>query len=949
MKIRKILTISVTVFLLVIFSLPVFSQYYFYYGKNKVLNYRFNWQHIETPNFNVYYYTPQKALIKKIANASQQAYNKISNYLNIKVKNKIPLIFYSTHIDFELNNIAGYLPPGVIAFAESTSYRVVIQGDLAFDDLVKTITHEVAHIFEYEILGPRSYISPPPNWAIEGFSDFILEEWNPFDLLTVRDAVLSEQLPELQEDGNIRTTYVIGRSDYNFGHIIYEFLENKFGRRGIKKFLYSLRGGSLFMGKRDILKVFDYTPKLFNYEFGKYARERFKRFLTKENPADYSQMIGPDFPYVFSFTHDISPSGEMLAVLTVNRRKGTLDIILISMKDGKVIKKITPGYTFKYDFINLKFDPTDGNSFAWNKDSNIIAFFARKEWRNYLVLIDILKGKIIKKIRIKDIQDPTSPNFHPDKNMIYFTGQETTKSYIYAIDLQDNKTTKLTDGRLFIKALNISSDGKKVVYSAKEGEYLKLYLAPIENPGLGKKITDGDYNDITPAFSKDGKRIYYSSDEQGSYNINAIDLEAKTLSRYTDVRTGNFFPVEVPEEKNQVVISSFYRGLFSLYKKDISKPQDKRTIEFEEPEEIMAKKEEPLKEETEIIERGKYKPFKKIYIKSLPPLGISFGTDGSIMGYSYITLTDLMGDHNFNFLLYSYYGYQSYQMTYLNMRNRLQFYTRLFLFKDVYYPYYPYTYQNPRTLRQMYGGEAGFFYPFSRSYRAEATLSLYQRNDDYGEIFYGIQLPYGQFFDGMASSVRFSLVGETTLFAYYGPNMGHTFKLTFEKFIKYGSSFMDAYSIEADFRKYLRLDNNTLLAFRLSGFKSGGPNALLEWTGGNNTFRSADLYRLVGNNYFLFNAEFRFPIIHAALTPIGIIGPLRGVFFFDLGGIWFNGQDFRFFEEGEGLKLQDARSSYGFGIQFYLFGYPMHVEWVWKTNLAQKKYSGVNFWIGFDF
>jgi len=160
---------------------------------------------------------------------------------------------------------------------------------------------------------------------------------------------------------------------------------------------------------------------------------------------------------------------------------------------------------------------------------------------------------------------------------------------------------------------------------------------------------------------------------------------------------------------------------------------------------------------------------------------------------------------------------------------------------------------------------------------------------------------------------------------------------------------MDAYSIQADFRKYLRLDNNTLLAFRLSGAKLGGPNALLHWTGGNNTFRSADLYRLIGNNYFLFNAEFRFPIIHAALTPIGIIGPIRGVFFFDLGGIWFNGQDFRFFEEGEGLKLQDARSSYGFGIQFYLFGYPFHLEWVWKTNLAQKKYYGVNFWIGFDF
>jgi WD40 repeat protein len=797
---------------------------------------------------------------------------------------------------------------------------------------------------------------------MEGFSDFILDDWDPFDLLTIRDAVLSENIPELQKNGQLRSTYSGGRSDYNFGHLIFEFLDHKFGRRGVKKFLFSLRRGGLIRGfgrggGRNVLKVFDYTPKLFNHEFGKWARERFKKYLLKENPADYSYMIGPDFPYAYSFSHDISPSGEMLAVLTVNYKKRTLDIILISMRDGKVIKRITPGFTRKYDWINLKFNPTDGNSFAWNKDSNVIAFFARKEWTNYLVLINVLNGKIIKKIKIKDIQDPTSPQYMPGKDVIYFTGQEATKSYIYSMDLQTGKASKLTDGSLFIKALNISADGKKIAYSAKSGEYLKLYLAPIENPGMAKKITDGDYNDITPSFSKDGKHIFYSSDEMGSYNINGIDLESKTLSRYSDVRTGNFFPVEIPEEEGkekQVVLSSFYRNMFYLYKKDITSPMEQRSIEFEAPDMIAAKvgekekkEKEKKKEEVKVVDKGKYKPFKKLYVRSLPPIGISLGTDGGIFGYSYLTLTDLLGDHSFTFYLYSYYGYRSYQLTYLNRRNRLNFYARLFGFKDVYYPTYDYSYYT--TIRSMFGGEAGFFYPFNRAYRAEMTASLYKRDEDYDDLFYGVSLPYGQFFDGMASSVKLALVGETTRFQNYGPNRGHTFKISYEKYIKFGSNFMDAYTIEADFRKYIPLDNYSLLAFRLSGFKSGGPNAMLTWTGGDNNFRAADFRRLTGNNYFLFNAEFRFPIVHLALTPIGIIGPVRGVFFFDVGGIWYNEEDFRFLDEGQGLKLKDGRGSYGFGIEFFLFGYPMHVEWVWKTNLDKKAFYGVNFWIGFDF
>jgi outer membrane protein assembly factor BamA len=249
----------------------------------------------------------------------------------------------------------------------------------------------------------------------------------------------------------------------------------------------------------------------------------------------------------------------------------------------------------------------------------------------------------------------------------------------------------------------------------------------------------------------------------------------------------------------------------------------------------------------------------------------------------------------------------------------------------------------------MFGGEVGFFYPFNRAYRAELTTSLYSRDEDSDDLFLGVSLPYGQYFDGMASSVKFALVGETTRFQNYGPNRGHTFRVSYEKFIKYGSNFMDAYTIEADLRKYIPLDNYSLLAFRLSGFKSGGPNAMLTWTGGDNNFRSADFRRLTGNNYFLFNAEFRFPIIHLALTPIGVIGPVRGVFFFDVGGIWYNEDKFRFLDEGQGLKLKDGRGSYGFGVEFWLFGYPMHVEWVWKTNLDKKAFYGVNFWIGFDF
>ncbi|HLP44336.1 MAG TPA: hypothetical protein VK469_00210, partial [Candidatus Kapabacteria bacterium] len=102
MRTIKIIILIFTVFLL--FSTVMFSQYSFYYGKNKVHPGKFNWQYIETPHFNIHYYTANKELIKKIANAAEFSYSNISNYLNVKIPKRIPLIFYTTHIDFELTN-----------------------------------------------------------------------------------------------------------------------------------------------------------------------------------------------------------------------------------------------------------------------------------------------------------------------------------------------------------------------------------------------------------------------------------------------------------------------------------------------------------------------------------------------------------------------------------------------------------------------------------------------------------------------------------------------------------------------------------------------------------------------------------------------------------------------------------------------------------------------------
>jgi outer membrane protein assembly factor BamA len=193
-----------------------------------------------------------------------------------------------------------------------------------------------------------------------------------------------------------------------------------------------------------------------------------------------------------------------------------------------------------------------------------------------------------------------------------------------------------------------------------------------------------------------------------------------------------------------------------------------------------------------------------------------------------------------------------------------------------------------------------------------------------------------------------------------------------------------------------------VLALRLRGFKSTGEFPDYMYFGGNSEMRGYDYLEFIGQNVVFANAELRFPLIEAALTPIGVIGGIRGVFFANIGGGWFNDQGFQFVTNSDerhlpvvgyerdpqgnlfvdintglpipilsaeertvsGFRLRDGRASYGIGLETFAFGFPIHFDWAWRT-LFNKGWEDVVFaaaggsaefrkprfamWIGYDF
>jgi outer membrane protein assembly factor BamA len=208
-------------------------------------------------------------------------------------------------------------------------------------------------------------------------------------------------------------------------------------------------------------------------------------------------------------------------------------------------------------------------------------------------------------------------------------------------------------------------------------------------------------------------------------------------------------------------------------------------------------------------------------------------------------------------------------------------------------------------------------------------------------------------------------------------------------------------TFDGDARYYQRLASTGVLAMRLRGFKSIGAYPDFLYFGGNSEMRGYDYLQFVGQNVAFANAELRFPIIEAALTPIGVIGGIRGVFFANLGGGWFNSQNFKFATSSDekirsivdfqrdatgailldpatqlplpiygpektisGFRLKDGRASYGLGLETFALGFPIHFDWAWRT-LWNRDWEDYVFaaaggshefrrpqfkvWIGYDF
>ncbi|HVR70801.1 MAG TPA: BamA/TamA family outer membrane protein [Vicinamibacteria bacterium] len=960
---------------------PASAQFIPYFGKNKVAYDNFAWRVYKSPHFEVYYYPEFEQHLSRVVSYLESSYQKVSSALKHELESPVPVVFYKTHSEFEQTNLyPTFVPEGVAAFAESVRGRMVLPIDEPPDKLQGLITHELTHIFEFDII-PRNLVQRTvPLWVDEGLADYMRGSWDPLDLMSVRDAAITDQIPRMSREEDF---YYLSnpRLVYNLGHAAFEFIEARYGKEGIRQFLYTFRKNIVGGGMEDIYaQAFRIRPEEFDEAFDKWLKERFKPFRDKQRPSDYGKDLAPDsektsFSQVYAFSP--SPSGEIVAALTGNRAEGEADLILLSARDGAIIENLTKGYTEKFENVTWNDDFVAGRTISFDPRGDTVAFFARKGKRRSLYLVSVLTGKIIKRVPM-ELDQAQSPALLPDSRHALLSGIKDGVSDIWLLDMETGETKNLTMDSFYDSNPQISPDGKLVVYTRRISGHDKIYVMPLSDPAKKTQLTFGTYSDTAPIFSPDGSRIYYSSTEEDEiYNIRSLDLKTGIIRQYTDALGGTMTPAVLPGRgADRVAFISYFKGEYRLQTLDTSEP-------FKEIEQEVGQAAEIVDFEPDVVHqvvaenKRKKRTFEKLFLEGRPPLNVGVTSSGDFFGGSQVALTDVLGDHNFMMTAVSLREFRSYEGTYLNLTRRLHWGFTAFDFTQFFYaaPYdlIPDYSRRGAFATQRYSGAVALAqYPLDKFRRLELQAGVLRVSEGFENPFAEEQarlqaqllgLPYF-LNNGSIAPISLNLVGETTRFREFGPLAGHTFSIGLQTAPSVGG-LLSRHTVDVDARKYFRLGQGTVFALRARGFKSGGENPDIFYFGGNMELRGFPYRSLVGNEGFFANAELRIPLIDVMKTPLGILGPVRGTLFAGAGSAKWKGQPYDFVtrdpgisylrdpifgEPVSGLRLVDGRASYGMGLQFFFLGYPLHFDWIKITDLKTATPGWrFDFWIGYDF
>lgn len=570
------------------------------FGKNKVQYKKFDWYFIQTDHFDIYFYQGGEHLANFTAIAAESAYSSISKSFRYQLNNRVPIMVYNSHNDFQQTNVVNeYLEEGIGGVTELFKNRVVIPFEGSYRQFRHVIHHELVHAVINDMFYGGSIQAiitnnirlQIPLWMNEGLAEYEALKWDVNSDMFMRDATIHTYLPPIENLG--------GYFAYRGGQSVWFYIANKYGEQKISEILHRIKGArNVDAGFKSAigLSVSELSERWQKEQKVQYWPDIAKR----EEPADFATQLTNHVKEnnFYNTSPAISPQGDKVAF--ISDRDDYFDVYVISTIDNK-IKKIVDGQRTKnFEELHLL---TPGMS--WSPDGKKIALAVKSGERDAIYLVDVNTGDE-EKLEF-DLEGIFSVDWSRQGDKLAFVGNTTTQSDIFIYNLKTKELTNLTNDIFSDSDPAFSPDGKKVFFVSDRRQYtdaqllpkkfsmvnfnysqLDIYAVTVESKNI-ERITSYEESDETnPLLSPDGTKMLYVSDRNGIGNVYERNLITGEDRPITNSITG-VYQLSISADGNKLAFSSLNQAGFDLFL--MKTPFEKKLATAElEPTEYIKKK-----------------------------------------------------------------------------------------------------------------------------------------------------------------------------------------------------------------------------------------------------------------------------------------------------------------------------------------------------------------------
>jgi len=942
-------------FLLLFFCTSSVWPQFFGFGRNKVQYTNFDWHVLKTEHFDIYYYPEMEELAKYGGFLAEQSYIELSRKFIHVINDRIPLIFYSSHLHFQQTNTTpGIIPEGVGGFFEFFKGRVVIPYTGSIHQFRHVIKHELVHVFMYSkmnrILADHRMLQgrTPPLWFVEGLAEYWSSDWDVQAEMVMRDAVLRNYVVPVSQIEQIYGNFLM----YKEGQKILKYIDDQFGEEKIVMMIDNIWKST------DFEKLFEEAIGLNYLKFDEkwlYAlkKEYYPLLISSDQPSGITNLIVKEG---FNIKPKFFKRGECREIYFIGNHSGYTSIYKINLDSNLTNPLIKPTLVIQGEKSNeLEAFHIFQNNIDISRDG-IMAFVTKSGETDVIHFYNIESEKIIRTLHFRDLVAIGPVSWSPDGKKIAFTAVDKSgKNDLYIWNMKDEILRRLTNDFYDEKELTWFTNGDSIVFNSDRtpfganGSYNLFTYNLLDN--TIRYLTYGAESYFTPEFSPDGHKLIFTSDIDGARNIWMMDSKGQNafreMRKITNFTTAAFDPIWA---ENELVFISFENFQFQI--RILPNPDDiydSSTVRHPLDFIVTDSPWEPVPI-AGITQEELYR-YKKEYSLDFAQSQVTtdpvFGTAGG----AYFSMSDLLGNENYNFLIYNTAQTTDEILSSFNIAV-----SRVSLQKRTHYAYGVYRFSGRRYdltdpdeffFEKVFGAYGAIRYPISIFQRFTLNVSISNSEKDVERGWLSSSSDRDNVDNSRKAlflSNSLSFTHDNSLWGSTGPLDGSRLNITLAYTTDIQYSHANYYSVIFDYRYYFRLAQRSAYAVRFWLFYNDGQEARRFFMGGSWDLRGFPRWSLRGNKLWLISNELRFPFLDQISLKFPIMGitffDVRGALYFDAGSVWDNEYKNTFGSIGTGVRVGIA----GFLVLRYDIGKRIEKNFkILQKNVLHQFFFGWDF------